>query len=173
MRRDAETMLIRGILGATTAAGAVVALAVSAPGCASARPRPFPDLGGLVDVTSAHILNNPRGQAGFIFAIPDGYGCSGGSNSVICNGALPGMDGIAQAPGTGPCDVGESRADLSWSRLQHFMAGCPGPASGAILSAGQKVTQDSTTCGVLAGGVTACTTGPHGFVLQPAGSYSF
>lgn len=166
-------MTIRRMLRGGSVVGAVVALAVSVPGCASAQPPAFPDLSGLADVTSDHVLNNPRGQAGFIFSTADGFGCSGGANSVSCNGTMPGMDGIAKVSGTGPCDIGEARADSTFVRLQHYMAACPAPANGNILNPGQKVSQGSTTCGVLPGGVTACTVGPHGFVLQPSGSSSF
>lgn len=166
-------MVIRRMLRCGSAAGAVAIMTVSAPGHASAQPPAVPDLSSLSDVTSDHVLDNPRGQAGFIFATPDGFGCSGGANAVSCNGTMPGMDGIAKVSGSGPCDVGEARADTAFVRLQHYMTTCPAPANGNILNPGQKVAQGSTTCGVLSGGVTACTTGPHGFVLQPSGSYSF
>lgn len=166
-------MIIRPSLAAAIAAGAVGVLAVSVAGCASAQPPGFPDLSGLTDVTSQHPLNNPRGQPGFIFAIPDGYGCSGGGDSVSCDGRMPGLAGIPFTPMQGPCELGYAEAGNDRSFVQHRRGECTGPANGNVLHPGQKVSMGSVTCGVLPGSVTACSNGTHGFVIQPSGSSSF
>jgi len=158
------------------ATSALIVLA-AVPGCASAQPAAFPDLGPLVDVTQGYLGTGPR-NAGTIalFSTPDGLHCGLTGTSAQCQGPLPGVQNVPISPSgsaQGDCDLGGAQASGSGASINHYKGPCPAAPGVKLLDVGQKITQGTTTCGVLAGGVTACTTGPHGFVLQPSGSTAF
>jgi hypothetical protein len=149
----------------------------AAPGCASAQPPAFPDLGSLADVTQSYPGTGPRNSGTIaLFSTPDGLHCGLTGTSAQCQGPLPGVQNVPISPSgsaQGDCDLGGAQASGSGGSINHYKGPCP-PAPGVkLLDVGQKVTQGTTACGVLTGGVTACTTGPHGFVLQPSGSFAF
>lgn len=155
---------------------AVIVLA-AAPGCASAQPPAFPDLGSLADVTQNYLGTGPRNSGTIaLFSTPDGLHCGLTSTNAQCQGPLPGVQNVPISPSgstQGDCDLGGAQASGSGGSINHYKGPCPAPPGVKLLDVGQKITQGTTTCGVLAGGVTACTTGTHGFVLQPSGSSSF
>ncbi|MDR3663150.1 MAG: hypothetical protein P4L86_22670 [Mycobacterium sp.] len=157
-------------------ASAVIVLA-AAPGCASAQPPAFPDLGPLADVTQSYLETGPRNSGTIaLFSTPDGLHCGLTSTSAQCQGPLPGVQNVPISPSgssQGDCDLGGAQASDSGGGINHYKGPCPAAPGVKLLDVGQKITQGTTACGVLAGGVTACTTGPHGFVLQPSGSTTF
>lgn len=160
------------------AAGAVaVLIVVSVPGRVSAQPPSFPDLGALADVTQGYLGTGPRNSGTIAqFSTPDGLHCGLTGTSAQCQGPLPGVQDVPISPSgssQGDCDLGGAQASESWASINHYKGHCPATPGLKLLDVGQKITQGATTCGVLAGGVTACTNGPHGFVLQPSGSWTF
>lgn len=170
-------MTFRAVICAVLHVAVTAGFAVAGVPIAAADPSGFPDLSGLTDVTSSHQLRAPHDPStvdGFVFTA-DGYTCSGGATMVSCGGVLPGMTGVPVSVGyeTGPCEVDYVSGESDLARMQRGRDACRGPATNPVLSPGQKVTYGPSVCGVLAGGVTACTNGVHGFVLQPSGSWSF
>jgi hypothetical protein len=162
---------------------------VGAPG-AQAGPTPppnFPDLDGFTVDTNTHLVPYQRTtQLVVKFTTPDGLSCGidaldGVGSSVRCYGAVPGTAGlpvVADARATAQCDFGVAQLNsASPGVISRLRGNCPTDLSGAtLLAPGQKVSMGTATCVVAAGGVTACidsTDGGHGFVLQPAGSWTF
>jgi hypothetical protein len=162
---------------------AALALAMSAPGSASAQPPGFPDLNSLADVTDQYLgpaVRNPGPVS--LFSTPTGLNCSisNADNGLAhCTGALPGIAGIPAAPGTGACNLGLAQVLAGRpATVSHYKGDCPSsqPAS-RVLAPGEKVFAGGTTCGVTPVGVIACVNNQnntaHGFVLQPSGSWAF
>ncbi len=169
----------------TVVAGLFAALA-GVP-AANAEPANFPDLSGFAVATDTHQgAFQQTAQQVVKFATPDGLRCSIGAlgglaPSVRCYGPIP---GIADVPlkidpsAAEPCDFGVARLiAANPGAISSFRGECPTDlADAALLAPGQKVSAGPATCGVVAGGVTACidkTDGGHGFVLQPSGSWVF
>lgn len=108
------------------------------------------------------------------------------SQDIKCSGELPGMENVP-FPGAshlrpGDCVVSSVNfkgPGYELSRMSY--GGCGGnpaalPSNGKLLAAGQKVTYLNVTCAVGADNLVACldsTSGDHGFVLQPSGSWAF
>jgi hypothetical protein len=116
---------------------------------------------------------------------------SGPSQEIKCEGAvLPGMDdipfaGLAQ-PGPDDCTLVSARpSDSGPDYVLHrsiVEKGCPGgarytpPNQYSLLDVGQKLSYQNMTCAVGADPLIACldtTSGEHGFVLRPSGSWAF
>jgi hypothetical protein len=113
------------------------------------------------------------------------------SQYINCDGDLPGMDNVPIIPlsGTthapGDCIVGIARPagmdGPAYGLSRTYDGGCNGrPAKsslgGKLLSAGQKISYQNVTCAVGPNKLVACldtTSGEHGFVLQPSGSFAF
>ncbi|MEZ0053036.1 hypothetical protein ABIA30_004061 [Mycobacterium sp. MAA66] len=149
---------------------------VASPGCASAEPPAggVPDINGFTDVTANFTTPTGHGSPGFSFATPDGVTCGGSSQQASCDGPLPGLSGIPLSHRTtGPCDGGSAIVSVGGTQIVHANGACPAPGGAPVLGVGQKVMQGAITCGVADGGITVCTNGPHGFVLQPSGSSTF
>jgi hypothetical protein len=108
------------------------------------------------------------------------------SADIKCSGDMPGMDDFT-FPGAshlrpGDCVVGSvafKGPGYELSRMSY--GGCDGnpaalPTKGKPLGAGQKITYLNVTCAVGPDNLVACldtTSGDHGFVLQPSGSWAF
>ncbi len=162
---------------ATLAAAAATTIGVYP---AAATPAGFPDLSGYTDVTQDFASSNGRGET---FAPSDGVECGLGmpplpsqSLGASCWGTLPGLQNIPLDSNTkGDCDLGAIGSNPRG--ISHYRGPCPAPTGAKVLQPGQKVSYRTITCGVAPGGVTACldtTDGQeHGFVLDPAGSWTF
>ncbi len=157
----------------TLVACALAALNAIGLGSAAAEPPEFPDLNGLADVTQDYMGSTPRDAQGFRFAVADGYTCGGNVNSVSCLGTLQGLQDFPFGPMEGACEVGEAKAFATGSSISRDHRNCQSTQGVKVLNPGQKVSHGSVTCGLLPGDITACTTGAHGFVLQPSGSWTF
>ncbi|MDR3664067.1 MAG: hypothetical protein P4L86_27390 [Mycobacterium sp.] len=168
-------------------AGALAVL--SAPAAQAGPPPPpnFPDFDGFTVETDAHLVPYQRtAQEVVKFSTPDGLSCGidalgGVAPAVRCYGPVPGMTGlpvVADATSTSSCDFGVAQLHSANPGVINSHRGvCPTDLAGAaLLAPGQKVSMGPVTCGVAAGGITACldnTDGGHGFVLQPSGSWTF
>lgn len=160
-------------------AAAVISMIV-VPGCASAQPQAggAPDMSGFADVTNDFSGPGAR-NAGTIalFSTPDGLSCGASLDGGLahCTGALPGVANLPIGGSTqGSCDLGLAQVTSGGTAfINHYKGNCPAPSGLKVLSPGQKLSGGGITCGVADGGVTACVSGPHGFVLQPSGSSSF
>jgi hypothetical protein len=166
---------------------AVAVALVPTPAAQAAPPPNFPDFTGFAVVTDTHGGLYQGGTSEVVtFAAPDGVLCGiyplgGFGNSVRCYGSIPGSQGLAvtvDPTASAPCDFGTAQLRSANPGVINRITGdCPSGLAGATpMAAGQKVWVGTTTCGVAAGNVTACydtTDGGHGFVLQPAGSWSF
>lgn len=113
------------------------------------------------------------------------------SQYITCDGDLPGMDSIpivalsGTTPAPGDCAVGTARPagmdGPAYGLSRTSDGGCNGgPAKsslgGKVLSVGQKISYQNVTCAVGPTKLVACldtTSGEHGFVLQPSGSFAF
>lgn len=166
-------------LCALTASTAAVMIAVAvpgymSPGYVSAQPGGVPDVSGLADVTTNFTVSTGRGAHAALFATPDGVACGAGPQGAHCDGNFPGLADIPLSDNSaGPCEVGSAVLDAGSAQIGRHRWACPEPSGRPVLGAGQRVTMGNVTCGVLAGDVTVCTNGPHGFVLQPSGSWNF
>lgn len=159
-----------------------------APTAQAAPPPPnFPDFTGFAVVTDTH-QDTYHGESLRVvrFATPDGVFCGISAlgqvgNSVRCYGRVPGLQAVAVTTdrySQSPCDFGVAQLHAASPGVLSRVSGdCPTDLAGsAPLEVGQQVVVGSTTCGVAAGDVTACldqTDGGHGFVLTPAGSWTF
>lgn len=158
-----------------------------APAAQAAPPPNFPDFTGFAVVTDTH-QGTYHGESLRVvrFATPDGVFCGISAlgqvgNSVRCYGRIPGLQAVAVTTdrySPSPCDFGVAQLHAASPGVLSQVSGdCPTDLAGsAPLAVGQKVVVGSTTCGIAAGDVTACidkTDGGHGFVLTPAGSWTF
>ncbi|KAB7752358.1 MULTISPECIES: hypothetical protein [Mycobacteriaceae] len=166
-------------------AGASIAL--TAPSAHAAPPPNFPDFTGFNVVTNTHLTTYQRTDQQMVkFSTPDGLACllstlSGTGPVVRCYGPVPGMAGLGvtvDPTAKAPRDFGVAQLHAANAgTVSNYRGDVPADLAGApLLAPGEKVTLATTTCGVVAGGVTACidtTDGGHGFVLQPSGSWTF
>ena len=166
-------------------AGASIAL--TAPSAQAAPPPNFPDLAGFSVVTSTHLATYQRTDQQVVkFSTPDGLAClvsalGGVAPTVRCYGQVPGTTGLAVTAdpnAKAPRDFGVAQVHAAnEGTISNYRGDYPTDLAGApLLAPGEKVTLTTMTCGVVAGGVTACidtTDGGHGFVLQPSGSWTF
>ena len=166
-------------------AGASIAL--TAPSAHAAPPPNFPDFTGFSVVTSTHLATYQRTDQQVVkFSTPDGLAClisalGGVAPSVRCYGPVPGTTGLpvtADPNAKAPRDFGVAQLHAAnEGTISNYRGDYPTDLAGApLLAPGEKVTLTTMTCGVVAGGVTACivsTGGGHGFVLQPSGSWTF
>lgn len=176
---------------------AAVPAIVSAPHAAAAPPPRFPDLSRFVAVPVDGYATSPQDGSGprIRFSptptlVCDFYGgpapAPQPSQDIKCSGDMPGMDDVT-FPGGGhpkPGDCVVSAVNFKGpgyelSRMSY--GGCDGnpPAvapGGKPLAPGAKLSYLNVTCAVDAGNVVACldtTSGDHGFVLEPSGSWAF
>ena len=116
---------------------------------------------------------------------------TGPSQEIKCEGAvMPGMDDVpfvsSEQPGPDDCTLISARpSDSGPDYVLHrsiLPKGCPGgapytpPNKYTLLDVGQKLSYQNMTCAVGADRLIACldtTSGQHGFVLQPSGSWAF
>jgi hypothetical protein len=183
-------------MGALTLAAA--SAIASAPHAAAVPPPRFPDLNRFVAVpVDGYATTASQGGAPRIsFSATPTLVCDfyGGpapapqpSQDIKCNGDAPGMDDVpfpggGGHPKPGDCVVGAVNfkgPGYELSRMTY--GGCDGnpPAltsGGKLLGAGQKLSYLNVTCAVGADNFVACldtTSGDHGFVLDPSGSWAF
>jgi hypothetical protein len=186
---------MRGVTVGAVALAAASAIA-SAPHAAAEPPPRFPDLSRFVAVPADGYATAAQGGAPRIsFSVTPTLVCDfyGGpapapqpSQDIKCSGDAPGMDDVPFPGGgrskPGDCVVGTVNfkgPGYELSRMTY--SGCDGnppalPSGGKPLAAGAKLTYLNVTCAVDAGNVVACldtTSGDHGFVLQPSGSWAF
>lgn len=184
---------LRALGGLTLAASAIA----SAPHAAAQPPPGFPDLNRFIAVPVDGYATTPRQGGGprISFSATPTLVCDfyGGpapvpqpSQDIRCSGDAPGMDDVpfpgGGHPKPGDCVVGSVNfkgPGYELSRMTY--GGCDGnpPAlqsGGKSLGAGQKLSYLNVTCAVGADNLVACldtTSGEHGFVLQPSGSWAF
>ncbi|MCW2659340.1 MAG: hypothetical protein JWP83_492 [Mycobacterium sp.] len=185
----------RVTMGALTLAAA--SAIASAPHAAALPPR-FPDLNRFIAVPVDGYATTPSqgGAPRISFSATPTLVCDfyGGpapapqpSQDIKCNGDTPGMDDVpfpggGGHPKPGDCVVGAVNfkgPGYELSRMTY--GGCDGnpPAltsGGKSLGAGQKLSYLNVTCAVGADNFVACldtTSGDHGFVLDPSGSWAF
>jgi hypothetical protein len=169
---------------------------------AAAQPAGFPDLNTFTAVSAdGYLTKKSKGSSDLStidFSTPYNIGCefaasqdnpTRASEFIICDGDLPGMDStpISSLGGTtrspGDCLVGTAGTNVNGDYTLHrtYDGGCNGqPArsslGGKLVAAGQKISYQNATCAVGANRLIACldtTSGEHGFVLQPSGSFAF
>lgn len=161
---------------------------------AAALPAGFPDLNKFSAVpVENYITTGPKGPGRWVnFSTPYNIECqfdaapepiqARSSQALHCDGDMPGMGSVPYVQGSpvqGWCDIGTVRTQNSGSlALNRESVMCPPRPfnSGALLSAGQKVSSSNVTCAVGAGQLVACldtNSGQHGFVLKPSGSEAF
>lgn len=157
----------------------VTGLIVVAPGCASAQPPRFPDLSQFTETDVSGIKRNDQTGALTLasFSTPDGLHCDLSTSTAGCWAAppatIPGFPANAPVWPPGGAQQCPDQAVAFDSNPGRFRAqsNCNGGGN-PVLPAGQKVTIGSSTCAV-GNGLTACTNGPHGFVVQSSGSWTF
>ncbi|OBG34427.1 hypothetical protein [Mycobacterium sp. E3198] len=184
---------LRALGGLTLAAAAVA----SAPPAAALPPPGFPDLNRFIAVPVDGYAVTPSQGGGrrISFSVTPTLVCDfyGGpapapqpSQDIKCSGDAPGMDDVpfpgGGHPKPGDCVVGAVNfkgPGYELSRMTY--GGCDGnppalPSGGKPLPAGAKLSYLNVTCAVDGGNVVACldtTSGDHGFVLDPSGSWAF
>jgi hypothetical protein len=149
-----------------------------------AAPPAFPDLNAFQPVDPAlYTKHFPMGGGGVFFATPDGLQCGWASLdngpqvhvSGGCDGPLPGLPDTAPRGQYG-CEMVGTASTLpsDLSPYSFYKGTCPVITS-PLLNVGQKITAANTTCLVGADRLTACIDPilNRGFVLQPAGSWTF
>jgi hypothetical protein len=181
-------------LGALTLA---IALAMAPAPRAVALPPSFPSLDGFTAVPAdGYVTTSGPGTSPRInFSATSTLACDfyGGpapapqpSQDIKCSGDMPGLDDIT-FPGAshvrpGDCVVGAVNFKGPGYELSKMSyGGCGGnpatpPNRGKPLAQGQKLSYLNVTCAVGADNLVACldtTSGDHGFVLQPSGSWAF
>ncbi|BBZ15142.1 hypothetical protein [Mycobacterium branderi] len=168
---------------ANTFAVAWLGVGLAASGVASAAPPGFPDLGAFQPVDPARYTAAPRAGGAAYFVTPDGIQCimptpykPGDHVSAGCSGPLPGLPPDAPVGSDGCSAVGSPTSlptDLGPYSFQKG-TGCP-IITTPLLDVGQKITKGDITCLVGADRLTACIDPilNRGFVLQPAGSWTF
>ncbi|SPM27573.1 hypothetical protein [Mycobacterium terramassiliense] len=168
-----------------------------APRAAALPPPGFPDLNKFTAVpVDGYATTPPQGGGPRIsFAATPTLVCDfyGGpapvpqpSQDIKCSGDIPGMDDVlfpgGGHPRPGDCVVGAVNfkgPGYELSRMTY--GGCGGnppplPSGVKALGPGQKLSYLNVTCAVGADNVVACldtTSGDHGFVLDPSGSWAF
>jgi hypothetical protein len=175
-----------------------MASAIASAQHAAAQPPPrFPNLDGFTAVpsdgyaTTSSTGNPPRiNFSATNTLVCDFYGGTAPapqpSQDIKCSGDMPGMDDVP-FPGAGhlrpgDCVVGSVNfkgPGYELSRMSY--SGCGGnpaalPYGAKPLGPGQKLSYLNVTCAVSADNLVACldaTSGDHGFVLQPSGSWAF
>jgi hypothetical protein len=192
--RGVADLAIRALGVLTLAMASAIA---SAPHAAAQPPPRFPNLDGFTAVpsdgyaTTSSTGNPPRiNFSATNTLVCDFYGGAAPapqpSQDIKCSGDMPGMDDVS-FPGAGhlrpgDCVVGSVNfkgPGYELSRMSY--AGCGGnpaalPYGAKPLGSGQKLTYLNVTCAVGADILVACldtTSGDHGFVLQPSGSWAF
>ncbi|OBK49779.1 hypothetical protein [Mycobacterium sp. 1081908.1] len=183
-------------MGALTLAAASAIAATAVPRAAADPPPRFPDLSRFTAVpVDGYATPSQGGTPRISFSVTPTLVCDfyGGpapapqpSQDIKCSGDAPGMDDVPFPGGghskPGDCVVGAVNfkgPGYELSRMTY--SGCDGnpPAltsGGKPLAPGAKLTYLNVTCAVDAGNVVACldtTSGDHGFVLQPSGSWAF
>jgi hypothetical protein len=192
MRGVAVAMRSLGVL--TLAAASAIA---SAQHAAALPPPRFPNLDSFTAIPADGYVTpaRPGSSARVNFSATSSLVCDfyGGaapapqpSADIKCTGDMPGMDDVS-FPGAshlrpGDCVVGSvsfKGPGYELSRMSY--SGCDGnpaalPNSGKPLGPGQKISYLNVTCAVGPDNLVACldtTSGDHGFVLQPSGSWTF
>jgi hypothetical protein len=192
--RDVADLAMRalGILSLATASAIA-----SAPHASALPPPQFPNLDGFTAVPADGYVSTSAtsGIPRITFSAGSSLVCDfyGGaapapqpSQDIKCSGELPGMDDVP-FPGAnhlrpGDCVVGAVNfkgPGYELSRMSY--GGCGGnpaalPSNGKPLAAGHKVSYLNVTCATGTDNLVACldtTSGDHGFVLQPSGSWAF
>ncbi|MGE0217405.1 hypothetical protein [Mycolicibacterium sp.] len=157
-------MLTRILAG--IGAGAVAALALGVPGVAAAQPAPAPNINALPPVNPQDF--GALDGTSYAFAVPGGVTCV--------------MDRLAGSYGcSGPLPAAPGGANL----VTGYAGGSPGfghsdrPIYGAVdnpvpLPPNTRMSFRTVSCGT-DGVVTSCinTVDQSGFVLSPAGSFTF
>lgn len=186
-------MATLAVAAALAGCGAPTQPGASAPRRASVQVPPgFPDLSGFTEVDPKPYVQVWKAVAGIHFTTPT-LTCSWPYSDdsplpllhvgVTCVGAIPGMpETAATLPKPRDCDW-ISMAGSGGPRTDHglraytFIRGtgaCPAPPDDFRLAPGSTLSASSITCAVTQDGV-ACVDPVlnHGFVLSPAGSWSF
>lgn len=170
-----------------TIAAVWTATAVAVPVTASAEPPGFLDISGFTDVSTQYIDHDHGGNVARFFT-PGGLMCeiaSSGVGAYNCDGEdVPGFPAnISKSPVDSSSCLRQSAAATRATnapRLAYFQSAVCGSnvVPERVLHPGQKIVIPATsgttvTCAVGEGDLTACTTGSHGFVLSPAGAWTF
>jgi hypothetical protein len=192
--RTARALTMRAFGALTLATASTIA---SAQHAAAQPPPRFPNMDSFTAVpVDGYITTSAPGSAPRInFSAPNTLVCDfyGGaapapqpSQDIKCNGDMPGMDDVP-FPGAGhlrpgDCVVGAVNfkgPGYELSRMSY--GGCGGspaalPSGAKLLAPGQKLSYLNVTCAVGPDNLVACldtTSGDHGFVVQPSGSWAF
>jgi len=161
-----------------TTLSTVVTAATALTPVACAQPQSFPDLSSFTEIDH----NSPIIAAGRIrniarFATPDGLRCTASNGTQECRsyglGIIPAFPSTAVHLTTSTACPSERVASSDASASFSYTQDCDATTSLPVLNTGQKITIGKATCVVGENRLTACTNGTHGFVVQPAGSWTF
>lgn len=159
-------MLSRYLAGA-----AVLMAAMAMPAVAQADPEPAPAPPPPPNVLALAPASPPEFTVNdglYAFSAPIGVNCvmSRGTHSYGCSGTIPGAPGGANVVTGGP--AGEPGFSVADRPLYQF------DTPPKALAEGTRLGQGTVSCGVIGGGVVCSNTFDQtGFVISPAGSYTF
>jgi hypothetical protein len=135
-------------------------------------PEGFPDLGTFTVADPAQYTLGGRS-----FVSPKQVSCvldHGPHKSIVCSGSLPGLP--QNVPGVG-CPIAHKPDAAAGDAPYMFERTGPDCASSRSvpLGVGQKLSGENGTCAVGENDLVACIDADmkHGFVLTPAGSWTF
>ncbi|SHP22612.1 Uncharacterised protein [Mycobacteroides abscessus subsp. abscessus] len=159
---------------------ASLSVACNAPIVASAQPPGFPDLSRFTETTQTDLKQTTRsGGHSALFRTPDGLVCKLDSAVGECRGSqsvrIPGYP--ADAPfwppgGAQQCLIDTVVYDSDSPGKFRTESMCDDYPY-HLLPAGEKITIGTGVCAIGNDGLTACTNGTHGFVIQASGTQTF
>jgi len=156
----------------------VVGALVGVP-TACAQPSGFPDLSQFTEVGAGSpvFTTTGIGTNDARFSTPDGLRCAVDNGTVSCQsyglGVMPKFPTNARHIGTTTtCPSENVLSDDTGSEFAYGQ-NCDANSGLVLLQSGQKVTIGKAVCAVGDNRLTACTNGTHGFVIQPAGTWTF
>jgi hypothetical protein len=161
-------MLSRILVGVVSAAGAAV---IGIPGAAWADPEPAPppppNINALPPISPVDF--SVAGDRYYAFTTPDGLTCAfeRGNGSYGCSGPIP------NAPGGANLVSGGAVGEPGFASTGAPVFASLGPVKPLPVNA--RLSFRSLSCAVDGAGSTTCTNSQDqtGFVLTPAGSYTF
>ena len=152
-------------MAGTAALVAAVGLPASAAADPESGPPPPPNVLALAPISPVDFTVN---DGLYAFTAPVGVNCvmSKATRSYGCSGAFPGAPGGANVVIGGPAgEPGFSRADRPLYQFDTVPKALP---------EGSRLGMGTVSCGVVDGGVVCSNTFDQtGFVISPAGTYTF
>ncbi len=163
-----------------TMVGAVMCLSgVAAPKHAAAQPPGFPDLGGFDPVPAENYIEaRSKGLQYAHFSTPFNIQCWFEAAEPVAVWHSQDINCLGNMPDENPCVVGKASPGSGPAYVINKTGDhCGTPyTNGVLLNAGQKVSYRDATCAVGGDHLVACldtSSGQHGFVLKPSGSFAF